>query len=146
MTDFSFAPPPLVVVSSLAMRTWTTSTASSYLQDRFPVPGNAYAPLCPRSSPLRPSLPTEYGPTLPRGIRTMPPISYSMTRACTFESQLPCTLSRPFIHSIQMLPSNLITAQYEKIKKDSISTRDTGRFSLTFLSKRCPCGTGRTTR
>src|SRR6266566_2851510 len=41
----------------------------------------------------------------------MPPISYSMTRACTFESQL----SRSFIHSfIQMLPSNLITAQYQK--------------------------------
>lgn len=68
------------------MRTWTTSTVSSYLQDRFPVPGNAYAPLCPRSSPLRPSLATEYGPTLPRGIRTMPPISYSLTGACTFAS------------------------------------------------------------
>ena len=88
-----------VVVSSLAMRTWTMSTASSCLQDRFPVPGNAYAPLCPHSSPSRPSLVTEYGPTLPRGIRTMVPISYSTTRACTFDSQLPCTLSRLFIHS-----------------------------------------------
>jgi hypothetical protein len=45
----------------------------------------------------------------------MPPISYSMTRACTFKSQLPCTLSRLFIHSfIQIPPSNLITAQYQK--------------------------------
>jgi hypothetical protein len=83
MTDFLCSSPSPIVVSSLAMRTWTTSTASSYRQDRFPVPGSAYAPLCPRSRRSRPSLPTEYGPTLPRGIKTMPPISYSMTRTCT---------------------------------------------------------------
>lgn len=149
----SLLPPPSpIVVSSSAMRTWTTSAVSSYLQDRFPVPGNAYAPLCPRSRRSRPSLPTEYGPTLPRGIKTMPPISYSMTRTCTSRIQLPRTLT--FIHSLihtnasfqfnhRPIPKN--TKNRKKIT-DSNSTRDTRRFSLTCLSKRCPCGTGRTTR
>ena len=85
-----------VVALSLAMRTWTTSVVLFYPRDRFPVPGNAYAPLRPRSSPLKPSLTIEYGPILPHGIRTMPPISYSMTRACTF---LDPTSSHSHVHS-----------------------------------------------
>jgi hypothetical protein len=75
-------PHRLVDVLSSATRTSTMSMASSYPRDLFSVPGNEYAPLCPRSSPWRPSLQTEFGPIWRRGMRTTPPTSYSTTRTC----------------------------------------------------------------
>ena len=107
-----------VVALSLAMRTWTTSAVLSYPRDRFPVPGNAYAPLCPRSSPLRPSLMIEYGPILPHGIRTMPPISYSMTRACTFLDPAPShSHVHSFIHAYKCLLLNQLPPNTKFSKK-----------------------------